>query len=496
MGFSFNTIGKKFLIPTLVLTMLLLNALGWFMAEHNNRCIRETLDIRASAVIDFITKFTADYFLFFDFQDFENIKKAITSDPDVEFFVIYNEQREPITEDMEIAEDDSSIMVFEREIKDEDGNVLGYIKIAYSNESLVKAQRKNSIVTAVAIAIATILLAAVIMFVARTVIIKRVNETIRVLKENEGDLTKRLDEAGEDELWELARRFNNFVESIHMIVLTVQDSLDKVSVASSQLSSTAEKLNRGSNEQKQETELVSSAMTQMSQTILDVAKNASETAEISQEAVRIAADGSNEVEKALEGMLSIAKTVDEAVTTIGELGKSSNEIGNIIRVIDEISDQTNLLALNAAIEAARAGEHGRGFAVVADEVRKLAERTGKATKEIAGMIEKIQADTEKSVTSMNAGSQEVQNGLSLAENARNALQMIVNESHKGKDMIQTIATASEQQSAASEEVTLNMKKILDITDKTSAATTQINQTSEELKGLSKELQNMVGLFKI
>ena len=195
-------------------------------------------------------------------------------------------------------------------------------------------------------------------------------------------------------------------------------------------------------------------------------------------------------------MLRIAQTVRESTTTIGDLGTSSSEIGNIIQVIDDIADQTNLLALNAAIEAARAGEHGRGFAVVADEVRKLAERTSKATKEITDMISKIQADTEKSVQSMDSGSTEVQEGVALATEAMGSLELIVASSEKGKDMVHRIAAASEQQSAAAEDVSSNMESILEITRRSSNSTKEILTTSQELENLSNDLQALAGLFKV
>jgi methyl-accepting chemotaxis protein len=495
MEFSFSKIGRKFAVPTLVISVLLLNGLGWFMAGNSNKRIRETLDIRANTLIDFITKFSADYFMFFDFSDFENIKKAITSDPDVEFFVIYNDQREPLTEDVDVPEDTSHLMIFEREIMDGEGNVLGFVKMGYNKDTLLKVRSENNLIVFLSIMVVSVLLAFSIMLIAHRVIIRRVNLAVRTLRGGEGDLTSRLDVDADDELGEMASRFNGFVEAIHKIVLAVRESVDKVSVASSQLSSTAEVLEKGSSEQARQTEQISAAMAEMAQTIVDVAKNAGEASDASHGASETAAVGRDEVEKALNGMLGIAETVKEASRTIGDLGRSSSEIGHIINVINEIADQTNLLALNAAIEAARAGDHGRGFAVVADEVRKLAERTGKATNEITGMIEKIQADTERSVSSMDAGGQEVQSGVDVAQNAMNSLETIVSESHKGKDMVQRIAVASEEQSTAAEEVSRNMESILSVTYESTTSVSQIRSISEELNALSDDLQKMIGGLK-
>jgi methyl-accepting chemotaxis protein len=181
---------------------------------------------------------------------------------------------------------------------------------------------------------------------------------------------------------------------------------------------------------------------------------------------------------------------------VRELGKSSDQIGEIISVIDDIADQTNLLALNAAIEAARAGEQGRGFAVVADEVRKLAERTTKATKEIAGMIKKIQVDTAGAVSSMEQGTGEVEKGKQLADRAGASLQEIVGVSQKVTDMVTQIAAASEEQSSASEQISKNVEAISKVTGETAQGTQQIARAAEDLNRLTEKLQELTSRFTV
>jgi methyl-accepting chemotaxis protein len=186
----------------------------------------------------------------------------------------------------------------------------------------------------------------------------------------------------------------------------------------------------------------------------------------------------------------------KSAETVKELGKSSDQIGEIVSVIDDIADQTNLLALNAAIEAARAGEQGRGFAVVADEVRKLAERTTKATKEIAQMIKKIQTDTEGAVESMEQGTKEVESGIYLADKAGESLKDIVSISQKVTDMVSQIAVASEQQSSASEQISKNVEAISAVTSETASGTQQVARAAEDLNRLTENLQELVGQFKV
>jgi methyl-accepting chemotaxis protein len=195
-------------------------------------------------------------------------------------------------------------------------------------------------------------------------------------------------------------------------------------------------------------------------------------------------------------MIRISEVVKKSAETVQELGKSSNEIGEIIQVIDDIADQTNLLALNAAIEAARAGEQGRGFAVVADEVRKLAERTSKATQEIAGMIKHIQKDTEGAVKSMQQGTKEVENGRNLAEKAGDSLKEIIMGADRVTDIVTQVAAASEEQSRSSEQITQNIELITNVTQQSATGVRQIAHAAEELNQLTSNLQSLISAFKV
>jgi methyl-accepting chemotaxis protein len=188
--------------------------------------------------------------------------------------------------------------------------------------------------------------------------------------------------------------------------------------------------------------------------------------------------------------------VKELQQVVGGLSRNSEKIGNIVGVIDDVADQTNLLALNAAIEAARAGEQGRGFAVVADEVRKLAERTTASTKEIASMVKNIQEDTGKAVGSMEVSAKEVSSGVTLANQAGSSLQEIVHEAKGVQEMVQQIATAAEEQSAAAEEISSNVESIASVSKQNAAASEQTSAASQEISRLTDDLQSLVGKFKL
>jgi methyl-accepting chemotaxis protein len=312
----------------------------------------------------------------------------------------------------------------------------------------------------------------------------------------DGDLTVDVQSQSEDEAGQLAQTFKQMVESLRTMVGRLGEASAAVASASTEISSSTEEMAAGAQEQTSQAGEVASAVEEMTKTILENSKNAGNTAETAKKAKEAAEQGGKVVEETIVGMKRIADVVKKSAQTVQELGKSSDQIGEIISVIDDIADQTNLLALNAAIEAARAGEQGRGFAVVADEVRKLAERTTKATKEIAAMIKKIQEDTKGAVGSMEEGTKEVDSGIKLADQAGAALKEIVEISQRVTDMVTQIAAASEEQSSASEQISKNVEAISTVTQQTATGAQQIARAAEDLNRLTENLQQLVSKFKL
>ncbi len=311
-----------------------------------------------------------------------------------------------------------------------------------------------------------------------------------------GDLSHDVPIISNDEIGEMAKHFNIMITNMRQIADSITSSATSLSSSAEELSATSDDMSKGANELSSQTEQVVTAMTEVSQTIMDMAKNASSAADASKNASETAAKGKKIVDTTAGDMVKIAQTVQEAASTIEELGRSSAQIGEIVAVINGIADQTNLLALNAAIEAARAGEQGRGFAVVADEVRKLAERSGQATKDIGQRITAIQAAAGESVDAMKRGSDEVDKGVGLAKEASAALDSIVRASTNAMDMVQRIAAATEEQSAATEEVTQNMENIASITKQSSTSTDQIKVSATDLARLASELKTKTAWFKV
>ncbi len=294
----------------------------------------------------------------------------------------------------------------------------------------------------------------------------------------------------------LGNSFKTMIINLSGMIRQLTDNARELVSAATEISASSEQMSKGAKGQADQVAQVSTAIEEMSATIIEASKNAGEATDVAKGASGTAASGGQIVSDTIQGMQKIAAVVRQSAESIAKLAKSADQIGEITSVIDEIADQTNLLALNAAIEAARAGEQGRGFAVVADEVRKLAERTGTATKEITAMIKGIQSETEEAVNSMESGIQEVDRGRDLADKAGSSLHEIVTMSQRVMDMIAQIATASEEQSSTVEQISKNVEHIASVTRETSSGAEQSAAAAEELNRQAEGLQTMVGQFRL
>ncbi len=311
-----------------------------------------------------------------------------------------------------------------------------------------------------------------------------------------GKLRTRIEIKSNDELGKLSRSVNDMTENLSEVISEVQGSANEVAGAATQIASGAEEMAAGMEEQRRQTSQVSAAVEQMSASVTEVAEKATGAAKRSDEGGEQAVKGGQIVQETIGGMNAISEQVNESVRSVGELGRRSEQIGEIIEVINDIADQTNLLALNAAIEAARAGEHGRGFAVVADEVRKLAERTTKATEEVADSIRAIQEETAQAVERMEAGKTRVDEGVQLAQNAGSALEQIVAGAREIAPMIQGIAAAAEQQSSAANEISGNVERINAVTNESADGVNQVAQAAGTLSQKAETLQSLVRRFEL
>jgi methyl-accepting chemotaxis protein len=323
------------------------------------------------------------------------------------------------------------------------------------------------------------------------------NEAVSFAKSvAEGDLTARCNYNAKDEPGRLVASLNAMAENLGTLVTRITDVSGTVSAASTQLRSTAVQIATGTERVANQTGTVAVASEQMSATSGDIAQNCLLASETCDRVGSTANESAAIVNKSILSMKRIADRVKNTAESIDSLGVRSNQIGEIVGTIEDIADQTNLLALNAAIEAARAGEQGRGFAVVADEVRALAERTTKATQEISEMIKAIQNETKSAVAAMEEGVAEVEHGQQASEKSGEALEEILKQIHEITMQVSQIATAAEEQTAATQEIAGNIQQVTEVVQNTARGAEETSSAAHELAQQSVTLQALVNQFKL
>ena len=311
----------------------------------------------------------------------------------------------------------------------------------------------------------------------------------------EGDLTVKTT-VSEDITGAIADSVNYAIDELRSLVTTINETSEQVSSSAQETQTTARHLADAAEQQAQQISSATSAINQIVSSMDVVSKDSAESADVAERSVKIASHGAEVVRETISGMDSIRDQIQETSKRIKRLGESSQEIGSIVELINDIAEQTNILALNAAIQAASAGEAGRGFAVVADEVQRLAERSTSATKRIETLVQTIQSDTNEAVNSMEQTTAEVVAGARKAEDAGSALGDIERVSHDLSALIQNISSAARQQSAAATDISHSMNAIQEITSQTSQGASQTADSIGTLAQLASDLRRSVAHFKL
>jgi methyl-accepting chemotaxis protein len=312
----------------------------------------------------------------------------------------------------------------------------------------------------------------------------------------QGDLSVDLDVQRRDEMGDLQHSIQDMTQSLRTLISGISDGVAQIASAATQLSAVTEQTSAGVNNQKDETDQVATAMNQMTSTVLEVARNAEEASEAAQQADQQAREGDKVVSDAITQIERLATEVNNSTLAMGQLKLESDKIGGVLDVIKSVSQQTNLLALNAAIEAARAGEAGRGFAVVADEVRSLAQRTQESTEEIEVLIAALQNGTQQVVGTLDASRSLSDSSVELSRRAGTALEHITRTVSTIQNMNQQIATAGEEQTVVADQINRSVINVRDVSEQTAAASEETAASSVELARLGAQLQAMVGKFRV
>lgn len=347
----------------------------------------------------------------------------------------------------------------------------------------IKNQEKTATTVMISIIVIAAILAITLGMIITRLLVNPIKEVVGVMRVAEkGDLTVQANYHSKDEIGIMVASFNELVETTRSAIAEVTSHANNLAASVEEISASTEEIASGSQQQAQDANTSANMVSEMTNAVHEVSKNAEEAARLTDQTTEAAQQGGVVLNDAIAGMEQIR-------TNIHDLANKSVQIGEIVEVIDDIAEQTNLLALNAAIEAARAGEAGKGFAVVADEVRKLAERSSKATKEISELVSMIQENTKVSVQSVEQGSEK-------AANAGTTFEQILQLVHNSSAKVTEIAAASEQQSAQAEEVMQAVGNIASVTQETSAGIEETATTAGDLAEMAETLNQLAARFKI
>ncbi|HEX4909415.1 MAG TPA: methyl-accepting chemotaxis protein [Permianibacter sp.] len=366
------------------------------------------------------------------------------------------------------------------------------------NQDLAAANTTATVAQLLVAAVVAVIALFFVMLTARALAkpIKDVTGTLQEIAKGGGDLTQRLPVRGEDEIGQLAAAFNEFLSRLQQMMQAVAQCSSEVSKAAGVTAKLSDDTSSEIAAQQTDIDMVATAVTEMSSAIQEVAGGAHKAATAADSASNEARGGQKEVNNTINAIQALAQDVQSAAQVIKQLADDSARIGNILDVIRGIAEQTNLLALNAAIEAARAGEQGRGFAVVADEVRNLAQRTHTSTQEIQQMIGAIQTSTERAVAAMTTSRSRAEDAVGQAERAGSSLDTITGAVTTISDMNTQIAAAVEQQTKVTEELTRNITSIRDVAEMLAHGARDNAGTGNQLKELAGRLQQLVGQFRL
>jgi methyl-accepting chemotaxis protein len=358
--------------------------------------------------------------------------------------------------------------------------------------------KKKLVALGIPVAILIALLTGLSLFINRSIVCPLLTTTDAMdeISQGDGDLTARLDESGNDELTNLSVAFNRYTEKIHEIVKEVQGATEELTSSSDELNRISTESNQNMVQQRSETQQAATAVTEMAATVKEIAKSSESAALSAREADAEAIEGKSVIGAAAETINKLATEVEHSAEVINRLETESESIGSVLDVIRGIAEQTNLLALNAAIEAARAGEQGRGFAVVADEVRTLASRTQQSTQEIHEMIEKLQVGSREAVQVMESSRATTQLTVEKASEAAESLNKIADAVGVISDMNTQIASAAEEQSVVAQEIDKNIVQISSLAEHGAKQTTHVSNASEKLAELSISMAQLVQQFKV
>ncbi|MFC6671551.1 methyl-accepting chemotaxis protein [Marinobacterium aestuariivivens] len=375
---------------------------------------------------------------------------------------------------------------------------LGWKFVGFmQSDEIFASARQLTRTTLIVSAVLVLLFGALSLVIANRIVnpINSVKDRLRTIAEGEGDLTTRLDVSSRDETGELARWFNQFIESTQRMVIAIKDTATRMDQVSARTNSSASNMAGATGHQRGSLEQIAAAVTEMASTANEVARNCIDTADVSEQGLEATRNGKKIVDRSSTGVRQLGDSIRHSNEVILDLERETENINNILTTIQDIAGQTNLLALNAAIEAARAGEQGRGFAVVADEVRTLANRTQQSTEEINNILNLLVSRTRDVSITMERSLSESGEAITLSGEAMKAFESIEAAVQQIRDMTMQTASAAEEQQLVTEDINKNILAISESANDLQEISTEVEHHSGEQTGLSGQLTQLVSRFR-
>jgi methyl-accepting chemotaxis protein len=483
------------LIGAMMLIAVVISFVNYRMAASS---LQEKFEIDSQAMVDLTNSSLLEAVFAYDFQQVEAIAKSLVNTSLITSIKITDHRGQPLAETNETSQGAKQVARTAIPIIYND-NSIGSYDITFSTHEMQQVlgnQMKTNIIVVITLLFATLFIVYVLM---RRLVLAPVDEVTRSLSsiaDGGGDLTRRLPTASGDEVAALAHNFNRVMEHIADIIRDVVQVNDKVRINVRTMASATESTVNSTTQQLREIELVATAVEELSASATEIAGHAGDTAERTNATSVLAEQGNQVVKQSLDNVNALTLQIESTAQKILVLKESSVNIGSVMEVIRTIAEQTNLLALNAAIEAARAGEQGRGFAVVADEVRSLAQKTRNSTEEIETIIVQLQRAADEAHQAMSTSTTSARGTIETAAKVGEALDKIHSNIKTINDMNHQIATASHQQSSVANEVSKNITAIHGLSEQVSHNAQVVRESGDHLIEESSELKKQIDTFKI